>query len=564
MGRRQFSIRLVALFLAGLVSLYHSLGAQEPAPQRSASQSPSTPPTSCQANTSDDPLAVRIRKLEAINQSIIDRLDQSERERRRSEERYRSLEEKYENLRKRLEQNPEQATHAALPSDESSKVDRGGGAGDEGRTIVGKAGHSHGYADLMTCPEPEEWPLRAAFGDGFTFTSPDDEYQLRVRVLDQTDFKDFIPNNQVPATSGLYIPRARVYFEGQLTKLFEYQVSIQRSVDGVWDLLDGNVNVLADPRFQVRFGRMLVPYSYDWYDHLEQFFITPERALFPLNFGLSRSAGLEVHGKLFDERLEYAVGGYDGHLIGPADNNSTIDAVGYVNFQPFVQSEQFPLLRNFNVGVSGFLGEQISPQAPLPLRTSLQSSENDAAAQQATSIFLQYNSDVYTVGGRSATALHMAWYVGGLSFEAEWQGGRDHYERAGQAFQVSVPVSGNHFTASYFITGETITGRGMVSPLRPFDPGRNEWGPGAIELFARYSGLSLGQTVFTAGLANPQDWTRNLGMTDIGFNWYLTRYLKIYVDWQHSMYGSPVLLNPSTGTHSRENDLFWIRGQLYY
>ena len=168
-----------------------------------------------------------------------------------------------------------------MPSDESSKVDRGGGVGDEGRTIVGKAGHFHGYADLMTSPEPEEWPLRAAFGDGFTFTSPDDEYQLRVRVLDQTDFKDFIPNNQVPATSGLYIPRVRFYFEGQLTKLFEYEVSIQRSVDGVWDLLDGNVNVLADPRFQVRFGRMLLPYSYDWYDHLEQFFITPERGPFP-------------------------------------------------------------------------------------------------------------------------------------------------------------------------------------------------------------------------------------------------------------------------------------------
>ena len=53
-------------------------------------------------------------------------------------------------------------------------------------------------------------------------------------------------------------------------------------------------------------------------------------------------------------------------------------------------------------------------------------------------------------------------------------------------------------------------------------------------------------------------------MTDIGFNWYLTRYIKIYIDWQHSMYGSPVLLNPSTGVHSRDNDLFWIRCQLYY
>ena len=135
--------------------------------------------------------------------------------------------------------------------------------------------------------------MRATLGEGFTFKSWDDEYQLRLRILDQTDFKDFSPSDQVPAQSGLYIPRVRVYFEGQLTSLFQYEVSIQRSVEGVWDLLDGNVNIDPDPRFQVRFGRMLVPYSYDWYDHLEQYFITPERSLFPLNFGMSRSAGLD-------------------------------------------------------------------------------------------------------------------------------------------------------------------------------------------------------------------------------------------------------------------------------
>ena len=240
------------------------------------------------------------------------------------------------------------------------------------------------------------------------------------------------------------------------------------------------------------------------YDHLEQFFITPERALFPLNFGIARSAGLAAHGRLFDERVRYAVGGYDGHLTGVADNNTTRDAVGYLNFRPFLQSERFPLLPHFNVGVSGFLGQQVSPMAPLPLRASLQTSESDEAAQKASSIFRRYNEDAYAVGGRSGAALHTVWYVGGLSIEAEWQGSRDHYERTGEARQVSVPITGHHITASYFITGEKITERGMISPLRPFDPGKNAWGPGAIELFARYSALSLGQTVFTAGLAIPR------------------------------------------------------------
>ena len=52
-------------------------------------------------------LVDRLRKLEAANQAILDRLDRSERERQRSDERYRTLESRYEELRKRIGQNPE-------------------------------------------------------------------------------------------------------------------------------------------------------------------------------------------------------------------------------------------------------------------------------------------------------------------------------------------------------------------------------------------------------------------------------------------------------------------------
>jgi phosphate-selective porin OprO/OprP len=265
---------------------------------------------------------------------------------------------------------------------------------------------------------------------------------------------------------------------------------------------------------------------------------------------------------LFQDRLQYAVGGFDGHLVGVADNNATRDAVSYINFKPFANSERVPMLRNLNLGVSGYLGQQVRSQRPLPLRTSLQSSENDEAAQQATSVFLVYNEDAYLLGGHSALAAHVAWYVGGLSLEAEWQGGRDHYAKAGPSHPVSVPVSGSHVTASYFVTGERVVDRSRVAPLRPFDPIHNAWGPGAFEPFARYSELTLGDAVFKAGLADPDIWTRSIGLTDIGLNWYPTSYIKIYFDWQHSMYGSPVLLNRDM--RSSVNDLFWIRGQLYY
>ena len=505
-------------------------------------------------------MEARFRELEAMNRAILERLDRSERERQAVDARYQSLEARYEELQRRVEAGARAETTGVGPETGLDPLPRGE---DFGGNLAGGLDEPGDQADEASTREWPGLPLRGTFGEGFGLSSFDDEYQLRLRVLDQTDLKVFSPGDQRPASSGLYIPRVRVYFEGRLTRLFDYEVSIQRSVEGVWDLLDGNVDVNFDPRFRLRFGRTLVPYSYDWYDHLEQYFITPERSLFPLNFGLSRSAGLMAHGLLFDGRMQYAFGGFDGHLTGLADDNTTRDAVSYLNFKPFLTSERFPLLRDLNLGVSGYLGAQVVPQQPLPLRTSLQSSENDEAARRATSIFLDFEEDAYLSGPHSAMAAHLAWYVGGLSFEAEWQGSRDHYTRSGIPFRLfSVPATGNHFSVAYFLTGEKVRDRSRVDPLRPFDPSRNSWGPGAVELFARYSNLQLNDEVFRAGLADREKWTNGMGMTDIGFNWYLTSYLKLYFDWQRSYYDTPVQLNRDL--RSLTNDLFWIRGQLYY
>ncbi|AMV38604.1 porin [Planctomyces sp. SH-PL62] len=527
-----------------------------------AADGPPTDPAPSRAEAPAGSLDARFRDLESMNRAILERLDRSERDRRAADERYRSLESKYEELRDRLERQDGRNADEGSPATDLEPLLGSEGFRDSPSDHDESTGDQADEAsDRPTFPE---LPLRAAFGEeGVALRSFDDEYQLRFRILDQTDFKLFSPGDQIPASSGLYIPRVRIYFEGRLTRLFDYEVSIQRSVEGVWDLLDGNVDVNIDPRFRIRFGRTLVPYSYDWYDHLEQYFITPERSLFPLNFGLSRSAGLMAHGLLFDDRMEYAVGGFDGHLTGLADENTTRDAVSYLNFKPFLKTERFPLLRDFNFGFSGYLGEQVVPQRPLPLRTSLQSSENDEAARRATSLFLDFEEDAYLSGDHSAIAAHLAWYVGGMSFEAEWQGSRDHYTRSGMPFRLfSVPATGSHITLAYFLTGEKVRDRSRVDPLRPFDPTRNSWGPGAVELFARFSELRLSDEVFRAGLADREKWTNGLALTDIGLNWYLTSYLKIYLDWQRSYYDSPVELNPHL--HSRINDLFWIRGQLYY
>jgi phosphate-selective porin OprO/OprP len=533
-----------------------------------AQQDDTLPPALDPKAAAPSGLEERLRALEEANRRLSEQYRDLQRRdeegRRHAEERYRELERRYERLLDRLEDEPE-----AEPGPNSSPPVLDGrspfpGASDDrmGDTDGLRSGLTGGSAVASRRPSPV--PLRAQFDDGFVLGTLDDEWTLRFHVLDQTDFKVFMPNDMFPARSGLYIPRVRVYFEGRLTRPFEYQVSLQRSVEGVWDLLDANLNFRFSERFQILFGRTLVPYSYDWYDHLEQYFITPERGLFPLNFGLARSAGLMAHGELFDGRLQYAFGGFDGRVSGLADNNNTRDAVAYLNARPFLRTERFPALRFLNVGGSIFGGRQILPQEPLPLRTSLQSSENDEGARAASAVFLDFEPDVSPLGRRSAGAIHTAWYRRQLSLEAEWQSGAFQYAKFGRPGRPTVPISGFHVSLGYFLTGETVEDRSTVVPLRPISLHRGRFGIGAIELFARYSQLELGETVFTAGLADPGEWTRKVYMTDVGFNWYLNQFVKFYVDWQLPTYGSPVLVNPLDDRFSRQSNLFWVRCQIYY
>lgn len=498
----------------------------------------------------------RLRKVEEMNARL---LEQLQKDREDSARRYGELEGRYNELKRQVEGEKVEVKEQPLP--EWAKVageKREGGEGTGRRSHLGRPGEVGKVSGIR------ELPLKATFAEGFQLASEDDEFDLRFHVLDQTDGKIFVPNDRTFGKSGLYIPRVRVYLEGRLTRLFEYEVSLQRSLEGAWDLLDGNLNFRPSEAFQVKFGRMLVPYSYDWFDHLEQYFIAPERALFPLNFGLSRQAGIMAWGKVGEGSLDWALGGFNGHLTGLADNNPNQEAVGYLNVRPFFHSEQYRAFKNLNVGVSGSAGTVARNEAPLPLRTSVQAAENDEAATDASSVFLEFGDGVFYQGPRYFGAAHLAYYYKSFSLESEWNVGTFQMARAGLAEKPMVPVRGFHVAMSYFLTGEQIERRTTVIPVHPFRLTGPDRGLGAFEPFVRYSQMHLSDVVFREDLADGHDWTNDVSMVDLGLNWYPNRWVKFYFDWQHSAFGSPVRVNEAKDLFGRYSDLFWFRCQVYF
>ena len=107
----------------------------------------------------------------------------------------------------------------------------------------------------------------------------------------------------------------------------------------------------------------------------------------------------------------------------------------------------------------------------------------------------------------------------------------------------------------YVVDGRDVTRSNVVEDAR-------DAGLGAFELTGRYAYLDVGREVFTNGLADARLWTNRLSVTDVGLNWHLTQYLKVYLDWQHGDYGSPVQFAP--GRRQSTSDMFLLRAQLFF
>lgn len=74
--------------------------------------------------------------------------------------------------------------------------------------------------------------------------------------------------------------------------------------------------------------------------------------------------------------------------------------------------------------------------------------------------------------------------------------------------------------------------------------------------------LSLSRQVFSGGLADSQLWSNQATLIDVGVNWYLNKFVKIYLDWKYASFGQPVMCSP--GHFSTTNTTYWARFQVYY
>lgn len=452
----------------------------------------------------------------------------------------------------------------AAPASVSGATARAPGSGPTdgpGPTSSGPNSPVPSYT-LSATKLPAEVSLDAVFGPGFQLESEDEEFQLQFHQETQLDYREFDPNGEVYARSGFYTPRVRAFFTGHLTKPVEYMFSINRGF-GNLDLLDGWFNYHPDDRFQFKLGRFMTPFNYEQFAIQNMWLIAPERSLFTGNLGMNRQLGAMFWGVGMDERLDYAVAFLDGPRNSFEDFNDAKDVGAYLNARPFQSREKGSLLRNLNLGGSFAYGAQDNPLIPIAFRTAANAS-NAGTADRASPPFLVFEEGVHERGQRTFWSGHMAYFYRSLSIFADYNGGILRLVPSRNALEsVVVPVSGYSVAAGYFLTGETLERRTIVEPKRPFSLKRGEFAPGAVEVIGRYSEMDVDPVVFASGLSNPDRWSNRAWITTLGINWYPNRFVKIYLDWQHSEFGNPIFY-AAPNRKQLTNEMLWLRFQLYF
>jgi phosphate-selective porin OprO and OprP len=114
------------------------------------------------------------------------------------------------------------------------------------------------------------------------------------------------------------------------------------------------------------------------------------------------------------------------------------------------------------------------------------------------------------------------------------------------------------FTASYVLTGEDASYKGVVKPRHPYAIGDAGWG--ALELVTRIENLKIDGAAFDSGFADIGKSSRNARSYAAGVNWYLTPNAKIVLDYNFTQFDG----GASAGADRLDEKAVFTRLQLSY
>lgn len=383
-------------------------------------------------------------------------------------------------------------------------------------------------------------PVVSAGPAGFSLTSADKKYRLRLWANAQVDGRFFLGDN-TNGNDTFLVRRLRLSFEGNLAEKFAFRL-MSDFATSTFSLLDSYVTYQHSPELNFLFGKTKSPFDLErLVSQTDLLFV--ERG-YTTSLGPNRDIGLQVFGDLAEGIVSYQV----AWLNGARDNDTTItdtddgkEIVARLFTHPF-RNDAGSLLQGLGFGLAASKGGK-NTGSPNSYRTN---------AQQT---FFSWRPTVVNNGQHLRVEPQAYYYYGPLGLIGAWASSKQALSVGTAASTRNITNTAWYAAASWVLTGEDASYKG-VTPATNFSWKDGTWG--AFEVAARYGEFKIDDAFPTfANLATSAN--RAKGST-LGLNWYLNRNLKAVVNFEHTAFEGGA---GNVITRENENALF-TRLQVRY
>ena len=362
--------------------------------------------------------------------------------------------------------------------------------------------------------------------NGLVIRSADTNFLMNIHGYVQADGRFYL-NEHNPANDTFLLRRVRPIIEGTVFDRFDYRFMPDFGSGNVNSSSAGNNALLDDAYVNARFwqeaqlqiGKFKSPVG------LERLQSTAELLFIETGYATQLTPnydlGVQVHNQLFNSRISYALGVFNGAIDGGSSDADTTDEgkdlAGRLFFQPWLRTD-VDLLSNLGFGLGGSVGHH---EGPLP--------SYKTPGQQT---FFSYGSTVSAAGEQYRIDPQFFYYWGPFGILGEYIISSQKVKATSIKGTQRFDNTAWQVEASYFLTGDAnsfrSTSRNAFRPEHPFTFGGDGWG--AFEFVARVQQLSLDRDAFPKFVSSGS--AREATSWGVGLNWYLNSNIRFYFDFE--------------------------------
>ncbi len=368
----------------------------------------------------------------------------------------------------------------------------------------------------------------AGYKGGFYIRSEEEGgMALRLGGAFQADYRYFL--EAARADNRFDIRRARLRFDGELTRWVRYRLAYEFQGNETSNLVDAYAELGTVPR-SLRMGQFKVPFSLEWQTRDKGLYFA-ERS-FGFSLGPGRDIGVMLHGTVWRGRCTYAIGGFNGDgPDGSTRGNESDDpeAAARLVVAPFKGGGPV-WLQNLQIGGAGTYAAIDTAN----LRLGVKSPGMFGGSRSLYRLSHDTKFGVLReVGDRWRLGLEAFWSHGPIALAGEAIHLRfTGLEPAGESAR-DANFSAGYLSAMWAFTGEAfILSQGVVQPLYPhrfFNPEAGTWG--AFVLAARYARFQGDADWITPGAHVS---VRQADSGSLAINWLLFPMYRLVLDLSHT------------------------------